>query len=110
MFFDLFTMQMKEIGMVEAGQKTMYDAFYAANTVLQNSQKNCVQTMRDVAYATDKAMLESKDFEAEKGRASYFGERSKGEIDPGTYSASVIVTEMFEFVLHEALLELLENK
>lgn len=83
----------KRIGSCELGDKTMYDVWYGVYLLLKEDSLTTKNIQQQV--------LETKDKLAKKGRASYFGERSVGHIDPGAQSSGYFF---------EAMLEAIEDK
>ena len=66
-------------GKVTLNEKTMYDVVARAAEKLENGE---TLTFNDLQQLADN----TKDMVATKGRAAYFGEESKGYIDPGAQS------------------------
>lgn len=83
----------KKIGHCEAGDKTMLDVWQGVYELLIDNSLTIEEIQKQV--------LNTKDKIAKKGRASYFGERSIGHIDPGAQSSGYFF---------EAMLESIENK
>ena len=63
----------KQRGKAEVGDKTMVDV------------------LEPVIKVAEEAMNKTKDIKANKGRASYVGERSIGHIDPGAASSYIMI-------------------
>jgi len=78
---------------VQEGQKTIYDAFspavtaFAAEAEASNSIPAAAERAAEAAKQGADATM---DMTAKKGRARFLGERSKGHIDAGAASFSVI--------------------
>lgn len=83
----------KRIGHCEVGDKTMFDVWRGVYDLLENKTLT--------TYKVQEQVLDTKDMLAKKGRASYFGDRSIGHIDPGAQSSGYFF---------EALIESIENK
>ncbi|HHS2938647.1 TPA: dihydroxyacetone kinase subunit DhaL [Staphylococcus argenteus] len=66
-------------GKVNLNEKTMYDVVARAAEKLENGETLSLNQLQQLADNT-------KDMVATKGRAAYFGEESKGYIDPGAQS------------------------
>ena len=47
----------------------------------------------EIIQIAEESMNKTKDIKANKGRASYVGERSIGHIDPGAASSYIIIKE-----------------
>lgn len=80
----------KRIGSCELGDKTMYDVWYGVYLLLKEGSLTTKNIQQQV--------LETKDKLAKKGRASYFGERSVGHIDPGAQSSGYFFEAMLESI------------
>ncbi|MGM0877502.1 MAG: dihydroxyacetone kinase subunit DhaL [Bacillota bacterium] len=78
-------------GKSQAGQKTMIDVWEPFTAALQANM-----TLEEVI---DQALANTKALVATKGRASYFGEATKGVQDPGALSSSILLKNIVE-VLH----------
>jgi phosphoenolpyruvate---glycerone phosphotransferase subunit DhaL len=81
-------------GKAEAGDKTMYDAWspavdaYEAAVTAGDDLGPALRAAADAAAAGRDATI---DLVARKGRASYLGERSRGHLDPGATSTTMIL-------------------
>lgn len=75
-------------GKAEKGEKTMVDVWLSVIEALSQGQLE-KDTIWNAVYATEELV-------ATKGRASYVGERSKGHIDPGSYSSGLLFEAMLE--------------
>ncbi|AWL26746.1 dihydroxyacetone kinase subunit DhaL [Streptococcus suis] len=75
-------------GKAELGEKTMVDVWIPVIAALRESQLT--------TEIIHKAVQETKDIVATKGRASYVGERSIGHIDPGSFSSGLLFEAMLE--------------
>jgi phosphoenolpyruvate---glycerone phosphotransferase subunit DhaL len=80
-------------GKAEAGDKTMYDAWQPAvdayDAALANEDLGAA--LRAAADAAAAARDATAHLVARKGRASYLGDRSRGHIDPGATSTTIIL-------------------
>ena len=89
-------------GKAQRGDKTMFDVLSAALAAVETVKD--LPIVESVQHAVDgaKAELEkSRDLIAQKGRASYFGEKSRGQVDPGSAS-SVMLFESLVAALTKA--------
>lgn len=89
------------IGEAEPGQKTMVDTLTPASSKLEEQVESGVSFSEAALDATEAArngMIDTVPMEAEKGRASYLGERSIGYQDPGATSSYIILQEFTKFV------------
>lgn len=84
-----------ERGKAHAGEKTMIDAFEPAVAALQRGES--LQRAYEAARAGSDATIPML---AQKGRASYLGERSIGHRDPGSAS-TVLLFEAAAETLHD---------
>ena len=75
-------------GKATVGEKTMVDVWTPVIADLRddNLTKNRIWTYVEA----------TKDLQATKGRASYVGERSRGHIDPGSYSSGLLFEALLE--------------
>lgn len=75
-------------GKAEVGEKTMVDVWFP---IVEHLEKGTVtiEAVHDSVEAT-------KELKASKGRASYLGERSLGELDPGAVSSGYLFEAMIE--------------
>ena len=81
---DVFDQTVSSKGKVTGGEKTMYDVISNAKNVLEESGGLKLEDLQKLADKTE-------DMIAAKGRAAYFGEKSKGTIDPGAQSSVYIL-------------------
>ncbi|MCT4783929.1 MULTISPECIES: dihydroxyacetone kinase subunit DhaL [Exiguobacterium] len=80
----------KARGKSEVGQKTMVDVWEPFLTDLSESD--------DFTEKLDRLVKDTEDMKATKGRASYFGESSRGTIDPGAMSSAIILKAIMKEV------------
>ncbi len=76
-------------GGAQPGDKTMIDTIFPANAAFQHELENgadLAACMAAAEHAAKAGMESTKDMVAQKGRASYQGESSKGSQDPGATS------------------------
>ncbi|MCS5349895.1 dihydroxyacetone kinase subunit DhaL [Staphylococcus aureus] len=74
-------------GKVTLNEKTMYDVVARAAEKLENGETLSLNELQQLADNT-------KDMVATKGRAAYFGEESKGYIDPGAQSMVYVLNAL----------------
>ena len=82
---DIFTAGLDKIqqrGKAEPGEKTMVDMWHPAVEALKANNLN--------QELLDEASAKTTELKATKGRASYYGERSIGEPDPGAESSKYL--------------------
>ncbi|MBG0917487.1 dihydroxyacetone kinase, C-terminal domain [Exiguobacterium sp. 8H] len=80
----------KARGKSEVGQKTMVDVW---DPFLEQ-----VQQGEDYKQKLDALVQKTEDMVATKGRASYFGENSRGTVDPGALSSSILLAAIMKEV------------
>ncbi|TCI22220.1 dihydroxyacetone kinase subunit DhaL [Exiguobacterium sp. SL-9] len=80
----------KARGKSEAGQKTMVDVWEPFLSDLNESD--------DFDTKLDQLVSATEDMVATKGRASYFGENSRGTVDPGALSSSIVLKAIMKEV------------
>ncbi|WP_109473522.1 dihydroxyacetone kinase subunit DhaL [Ornithinimicrobium cavernae] len=81
-------------GKAEVGDKTMYDAWAPALEAFDSavgSGSDLAAALAAAAEAAAKGRDETEGLVARKGRASYLGERSRGHIDPGATSSTMLL-------------------
>lgn len=84
-------------GKSERGQKTMLDALGPALDELRAAVDDGDEldaALRRAAEAADRGKRETVPVQAQRGRASYLGERSIGHQDPGATSTAILVACM----------------
>lgn len=69
-------------GRAQVGDKTILDAIYPAAEALDNAESDA-EGLDNAIQAAEKAVLETKDMQSMRGRASWLQERSIGLQDPG---------------------------
>jgi len=72
-------------GKSEAGQKTMLDVLFPVAAALRSARP-----MNDLPAIAEAAAEATIPVKAQRGRASFLGDRSIGHMDPGARSASLI--------------------
>ncbi|WP_115727191.1 dihydroxyacetone kinase subunit DhaL [Actinomyces culturomici] len=86
-------------GKAERGEKTMVDAWGPASDAAKaaaESGSEPLEVLRAAALAASEGAAATEPLQATKGRASYLGERSKGHLDPGAVSSSIILAKAVE--------------
>lgn len=81
-------------GKAEIGDKTMYDAWAPALEAYDaavGSGGDLSAALSAAAEAAARGRDGTEDLVARKGRASYLGERSRGHIDPGATSSTLLL-------------------
>ncbi len=83
----------EELGGAKRGQKTFLDVLYPFTENL-NPKEQPKKALDEAINAAEKGMNSTKDMVATIGRASYYGERSKGHLDPGAVAMYMILKSM----------------
>ncbi|HEX6254567.1 MAG TPA: dihydroxyacetone kinase subunit DhaL [Euzebyales bacterium] len=84
-------------GKSQRGQKTMLDALGPALDALRaavDSGADLSDALRSAADAADEGKRATVPVQAQRGRASYLGERSIGHQDPGATSTAILIATM----------------
>ncbi len=81
----------KELGHSDVNQKTMLDVIVPVLDLLRTDQKLSFSMISDYAKSQSQLTVNMK---AEKGRASFLGDRSIGHLDPGARSSQAIISSI----------------
>lgn len=95
--FDAAFKGVAQRGKSERGQKTMLDALGPAVDALRAADDDGTDigdALRSAAEAADRGKRETVPVQAQRGRASYLGERSIGHQDPGATSTAMLIACM----------------
>jgi dihydroxyacetone kinase-like protein len=87
----------KQRGKSERGQKTMLDALGPAIDALREAVDGGAavsDALRRAAQAADQGKRDTVPVKAQRGRASYLGDRSVGHQDPGATSTAILIACM----------------
>jgi dihydroxyacetone kinase-like protein len=87
----------KQRGKSEHGQKTMLDALGPAVDALREALDGGADLsdgLRRAAQAADRGKRDTVPVKAQRGRASYLGDRSIGHQDPGATSTAILIASM----------------
>ena len=95
---------MKDRSKADVGEKTMMDVLIPVSQKLneiknENIDKN--QGLKEVIKIAEERMLATKDMLATIVRASFFGDRTNGYIDPGARSSQLIIETICKSVINE---------
>lgn len=91
-------------GKSEPGQKTILDSLHPALVSLQSDAargRAAAETLRAAVRAAEEGAESTRGMVPAVGRARWFQERSKGELDPGAVSGSIIVKTVAACLLGE---------
>ena len=94
-----------ELGAAEEGDKTMVDSLSPAVHALDASLKSgasIAEALATAQAAGEEGMRATVPLLAQKGRASYLGERSIGHQDPGATSTALILAALAQSVAAES--------
>ena len=92
----------KARGKADLGEKTMLDTLIPAMNSLNDSVSRGVSledALADMQQAAENGMLSTKDILANKGRASFLGERARGHIDAGARTSQLMLAAIADVVL-----------
>ena len=90
-----------ELGAAEEGDKTMVDSLSPAVRALDESLQSgasIAEALATAQTAGEEGMRATVPLQAQKGRASYHGERSIGHQDPGATSTALILAALAQSV------------
>jgi phosphoenolpyruvate---glycerone phosphotransferase subunit DhaL len=90
-----------DLGAAQVGDKTMVDALAPAVRAFRAGIEDggsVAEALAAARAASDAGMKSTVPLQAQKGRASYLGERSIGHQDPGATSTALIVAALEESV------------
>lgn len=93
-----------ELGAAQEGDKTMVDALGPAVRALREELENgstVADAVTAARVAAEEGMKSTVPLQAQKGRASYLGERSIGHQDPGATSTALILAALEQSVAAE---------
>lgn len=91
-------------GRSQVGQKTMLDTLVPAASAMRSSLCGGASPTDAVEAAAAAARVGSestRDMVAQRGRASYLGERARGHLDPGAASALIVVEALASAVIDQ---------
>jgi phosphoenolpyruvate---glycerone phosphotransferase subunit DhaL len=94
-----------ELGAAEEGDKTMVDSLSPAVRALDESLRSgasITEALATAQTAGEEGMRATVPLQAQKGRASYLGERSIGHQDPGATSTALILAALARSVAAES--------
>jgi dihydroxyacetone kinase-like protein len=80
------------LGKAEVGHKTMVDAMAPAADALRHAAAQDYtldEALRDAAAAAHAGAAATEDLVAQRGRASYLGDRARGVVDPGARTVAM---------------------
>jgi phosphoenolpyruvate---glycerone phosphotransferase subunit DhaL len=93
--FDAAVAAVEKRGKSTAGQKTLLDVLVPVGEELRRDSPDLVARIRQRAVLAADATIPMR---AQRGRASFLGERSIGHMDPGARSCSLLVITLCDFL------------
>jgi dihydroxyacetone kinase-like protein len=93
-----------ELGAAQEGDKTMVDTLAPAIRALRagvDQGSPVAEALSSALVAGEEGMKSTVPLQAQKGRASYLGERSIGHQDPGATSSALILAALEQTVAAE---------
>lgn len=94
----------KKRGQVEVGEKTMYDAIHPCAETIAESVEEGLSLKESLSKGVESAkegLGKTKEMEAKKGRAKYFGEKTIGHKDVGAFSSYLMIKSAVETLKSE---------
>lgn len=85
----------KQRGKASEGEKTMLDVWLP---VAHHFSEGATFDGKELAQVAKEALEATKDMKATKGRASYFGEKSIGHIDPGAATSYYLFSALAQVI------------
>ena len=82
---------LSKLGKVEVGQKTLLDVLDPVQKMLAGGGEQLVARVRQCALDSAQATAH---MDAQKGRASFLGDRALGHVDPGSRSMALIISTL----------------
>jgi dihydroxyacetone kinase-like protein len=105
-FFQAMVNGVQKVGGARLGDKTLLDALIPATESLKCSaaeQEDMLLAFKKSVKAAENGAESTKEIAANKGRASYLGDRSVGYYDAGAKAIAVILSDVFnKFFIEEA--------
>ena len=92
-----------EIVQAQVGDKTLVDTLAPARDAFRaavTAGKDFAAALQDFKQAAEKGMLSTRDLLSKFGRSSRLGERSRGVLDAGAVSCSLILQAMSDEMIH----------
>jgi dihydroxyacetone kinase-like protein len=91
----------KRRGKAEVGQKTILDSLHPALVALEerlSTGAGDAEALQAAALAAEQGAEATRELESKIGRAKWFSERSRGELDPGAVSGAIIVRTVADYL------------
>jgi dihydroxyacetone kinase-like protein len=95
----------KRRGKAEVGQKTVLDSLHPALEALREAVaagRGDAEALQATAAAAEEGAEATRQLESKIGRAKWFSERSRGELDPGAVSGALIIRTAADYLQRSA--------
>ncbi len=91
----------KKRGKADVGDKTVLDAIVPGIKALEesnNNSKSLKNAFEKASVAAEDGFKSTRDMISKFGRARYYGENSKGKLDPGAAVGSIIFKAIYDYL------------
>ncbi len=88
-------------GKAKVGDKTILDSLVPAVEALKKGigeGKTIVEAYKEASYAAEEGFERTREMVSQHGRAHYYGEKSKGKLDPGAAVAMLATKAIFNYL------------
>lgn len=100
LFWDAFLNGLLERGRAKLGDKTINDSLNPAVRVLEEASANNAQlypAFQKALKAAEDGVVEATAMQAQFGKAAYYGEKSRGQVDPGSIVGKMLIETFAEY-------------
>jgi dihydroxyacetone kinase-like protein len=100
LFWDAFVTGLMDRGKAKPGDKTIIDALYPAMLVLKeeaDENTDIYPAFLKAQKAANDGVETAKALQAQFGKAAYYGEKSRGQIDPGSIVGKLLIDTFTEY-------------
>jgi len=100
LFWDAFVTGLMDRGKAKPGDKTIIDALHPAMLVLKDEADSGIElypAFLKAQKAADEGVETAKALQAQFGKAAYYGEKSCGQIDPGTIVGKLLIDTFTDY-------------
>ena len=94
LFWDAFMTGLLDRGKAKIGDKTINDSLYPAVLVLKeesDSNSELYPAFQNALKAAEEGVEKATAMQAQFGKAAYYGEKSRGKIDPGSIVGKLLI-------------------
>ncbi|WBP84271.1 dihydroxyacetone kinase subunit DhaL [Mycoplasmopsis edwardii] len=95
-FVNNFAASLELLGKVQLNEKTMYDIWKPLAIKLETVSEINESTKEEITKYLDELLANTANMVATKGRASYLKDRSKGTMDPGSFTSTIILKNILK--------------